>query len=176
MSSFFDRTASVARWCKATELAPGEAVEILRQRLSQAKAYWQVVGRRMKSSEHAANPQTFAARDGDLALALWDDFKEAAAVLQADPTLPFFELVEAVYRVVEALDLKPALLYNGWLAGVGNLWELLHKPFEILHEAGHRLSRVTEARFSDNPYVRGRGIPDSDAWLRERYPLALSGH
>lgn len=176
MSNFYDRTASVARWCKATELAPGEAVEILRRRLSQAKAYWGVVGRRMKSPEHAANPQTFAARDGDLALALSDDFKEAAAVLQADPTLAFFELVEAVYGVVEALDLEPALLYNGWLAGVGNLWELLHKPFEILHGAGHRLSRVTAARFSDNPYGRGRGIPDSDAWLRERYPPALSGN
>lgn len=173
MSSFYDRTGQLARWCAETGLEPKEAIEILRQRLLQAKAYWLIVAKKIKTPEAGQNPQTFQTGEGDLQIELWNDFKEFAEFLRLETTQPFFDLVEEVYRTVSGMGVDGELLYRRWLDKFGKMWDVLHKPFEVLHEAGHRLARSTGGRYSDNPYGRQWNVPDSDEWVRRHHPEAM---
>lgn len=78
----------------------------------------------------------------------------------------------SVQVLEEAKRLSPDLLYNARPRGEPEtVWDLLKKPFAILHAISHQL----EGNYSDSPYPWGARVPegavrDNDQWLDEHYP------
>ena len=169
MTSFYDKTGSLMRWCQEQELPPDEACEILLQRLLQTRGYLTWVGK--KTGTNFDNPQKLDSLS--LGKRFWERFLTLAEALQIDVGGKHFW--DVVVEVLEkARGLSPDLVYQGRPRGSPDtIWELLWEPFGILHIISHEL----KGRFSDSPYpwtVRARKgtIRDSDRWFQEHYPRA----
>ena len=169
MTSFYDKTGSLMRWCRKQELPPEEACEILLQRLLQAKEYLTWVGQKAKMNFD--NPQELDRLS--LGKQTWERFCILARALKINVGGKSFWDV-AVEVLEKARSLPPDLLYNARPRGSPNtIWDLLWEPFGILHIISHDL----KGRYSDSPYswtarIRKGTIRDSDQWLKERYPDA----
>ena len=169
MTSFYDETGNLMRWCREQELPPDEACEILLRRLLQAKEYLTWVGQR--TGADFDDPQELDRLS--LGKRNWECFSSLAEVLGIDVEDESFW--DVTVKVLEkAKGLSPDLLYRGRLRGSPDtIWELLWKPFGILHVVSHGL----KGKYSDSPYpwtVRARKgtIRDSDRWLHDHYPGA----
>ena len=169
MTSFYDKTGSLMRWCEDQQMPPEEACEILLQRLLQAKEYLTWVSK--KTGTSFDNPQELDRLS--IGKQAWEHFCTLAEALQIDVASRSFWDV-ALEVLEKAKGLPPDLLYNASPRGSPNtVWDLLWEPFGILHIISHDL----KGRYSDSPYpwmarARKGTIRDSDKWLEDRYPDA----
>lgn len=177
MTAFYDRTGLLVRWCVEEQLAPLEAIEILRERLAQAKEYLLWVGPQVGIDP--ANPQLHAPPPSEgVVESTWRGFVESVALIEV-PTQgrDFWGVCEATFErleraVREAREPFTASQFYAVRIRGERLWQdILPGPFGVLHAVSHQF----KGRFSDSPQPRRRGkarVRDSDAWLRERHPRA----
>lgn len=170
MTSFYDRTASVADWCERQRVPPADALAFLRERMLQVREYIDVVAPRLPWLDWRA-PHTCAT----LAGADWKAFCKFARSLGVPVEGEgFWDVIFGVLDVVKSLGHTAEQFYDQLPMGFAETeWEVLCKPVGILHDVGHEIAR--RSRYSDSPLPPARHrskVRNSDKWLKEHFPAA----
>ncbi len=166
MSSFYDRTDRILVRMAERRTPAGVWVEVVTQRMAQARAYFTWVAARRDTPIAQIFPPGNAWNEqmDDWRMALGLDgavgWWEARLGLVAKTGQLFARLTDPLYHpATRPLPLNALARY----------W------FGELHDLGHAVARASGARLSDNPYPprpqpRGMVIPNSDRWLKAAHP------